>query len=83
MDPPFSLDSWGYDDFVGGDPFDRLTFGTPPRDNGDDAWLQQVVKSLKPTGRAIVVMSQGVFSVANPSKLNPKMGGTKKRTLNI
>ena len=56
MNPPFSLDSSGYDDFVGGDPFDRLIFGMPPRDNGDCAWMQQVVKSLKPTGRAIIVI---------------------------
>jgi type I restriction enzyme M protein len=61
MNPPFSLEDWGYDELVGGDPHQRFQFGMPPRDNGDYAWLQQVVASLKDDGRAIVVMSQGVL----------------------
>jgi type I restriction enzyme M protein len=72
MNPPFSLESWGYDDFVGGDPFDRFGSGLPPRDNGDYAWMQQVVKSLKPTGRAIIVMSQGIlFRGQRATKVDP------------
>jgi type I restriction enzyme M protein len=78
MNPPFSLDSWGYDDFAGGDPYDRLTFGVPPRDNGDYAWLQQVVKSLKPTGRAIVVMSQGVLFRGQPEQTEEEDGRNQK-----
>jgi type I restriction enzyme M protein len=78
MNPPFSLDSWGYDDFAGGDPYDRLTFGMPPRDNGDYAWLQQVVKSLKPTGRAIVVMSQGVLFRGQPEQTEEEDGRNQK-----
>jgi len=61
MNPPFSLEDWGYDDFSGGDPYDRFGSGMPPRENGDYAWLLHVVKSLKTTGRAIIVMSQGVL----------------------
>ena len=34
MNPPFSLEEWGYDDFKGGDPYDRFVFGTPPRRYG-------------------------------------------------
>src|SRR5436309_7428682 len=68
MNPPFSLESWGYDDFAGGDPYDRFGFGLPPRDNGDYAWMQQVIKSLKPTGRAIIVMSQGVLFRGQPEQ---------------
>jgi type I restriction enzyme M protein len=78
MNPPFSLDSWGYDDFAGGDPYDRLTFGMPPRDNGDYAWLQQVVKSLKPTGRAIVVMSQGVLFRGQPEQTEEEAGRNQR-----
>jgi Type I restriction-modification system methyltransferase subunit len=74
MNPPFSLEDWGYGDFVGGDPYDRLTFGMPPRDNGDYAWLQQVVKSLKPTGRSIVVMSQGVLFRGQPEQTEEEDG---------
>jgi type I restriction enzyme M protein len=78
MNPPFSLESWGYDDFVGGDPHDRLTFGMPPRDNGDYAWMQQVVKSLKPTGRAIVVMSQGILFRGQPAQTEEEDGRNQK-----
>jgi type I restriction enzyme M protein len=68
MNPPFSLKDWGFSDFAGGDPYDRFSFGMPPGDNGDYAWMQQVVKSLKPTGKAIVVMSQGVLFRDQPEQ---------------
>jgi type I restriction enzyme M protein len=78
MNPPFSLESWGYDDFAGGDPFGRFSFGMPPRDNGDFAWLQHVVKSLKPTGRAIVVMSQGILFRGQPEQTEEVDGRRQK-----
>jgi len=78
MNPPFSLSDWGYDDFAGGDPYDRFSFGLPPRDNGDYSWLQQVVKSLKPTGRAIVVMSQGVLFRGQPEQTEAEDGRNQK-----
>jgi type I restriction enzyme M protein len=78
MNPPFSLESWGYDDFVGGDPYDRFRFGLPPRDNGDYAWMQHVVKSLKPTGRAIVVMSQGILFRGQPEQTEEEDGRNQK-----
>jgi type I restriction enzyme M protein len=78
MNPPFSLESWGYDDFVGGDPYDRLVFGMPPRDNGDYAWMQQVAKSLKPTGRAIIVMSQGILFRGQPEQTEAEDGRKQK-----
>jgi type I restriction enzyme M protein len=78
MNPPFSLGDWGYDDFAGGDPYDRFGFGLPPRDNGDYAWLQQVVKSLKPTGQAIVVMSQGVLFRGQPEQTEEEDGRKQK-----
>ncbi|MGH9706250.1 MAG: type I restriction-modification system subunit M [Candidatus Acidiferrales bacterium] len=78
MNPPFSLEEWGYDDFKGGDPYDRFVFGLPPRDNGDYAWLQQVVRSLKPTGRAIVVMSQGVLFRGQPEQTEEEDGRNQK-----
>lgn len=68
MNPPFSLEDWGYAELVGGDPHQRFQFGMPPRDNGDYAWLQQVVASLKDDGRAIVVMSQGVLFRGQPEQ---------------
>ncbi|CAI82368.1 type I restriction-modification system subunit M [Dehalococcoides mccartyi] len=68
MNPPFSLEDWGYDDFQGGDPFGRFGYGMPPRNNGDYAWLEHVLKSLKDTGKAIVVMSQGVLFRGQPEQ---------------
>lgn len=78
MNPPFSLESWGYDDFAAGDPYDRFGFGLPPRDNGDYAWMQQVVKSLKPTGRAIIVMSQGILFRGQPEQTIQEDGRNQK-----
>jgi type I restriction enzyme M protein len=78
MNPPFSLESWGYDDFAGGDPYDRFSFGMPPRDIGDYAWMQQVVRSLKPSGRAIVVMSQGILFRGQPEQTLEEDGRNQK-----
>jgi type I restriction enzyme M protein len=78
MNPPFSLKSWGYDDFVGGDPYDRFTFGMPPADQGDWAWMQHVVKSLKPTGKAIIVMSQGILFRGQPEQKEAEDGRNQK-----
>jgi type I restriction enzyme M protein len=78
MNPPFSLEDWGYDDLLGGDPHHRFEFGMPPRDNGDYAWLQQVVKSLKDDGRAIIVMSQGVLFRGQPKQTEEEDGRNQK-----
>lgn len=66
MNPPFSLKSWGFEDFTDGDPYDRFGYGMPPAENGDYAWMQHVAKSLKPDGKAIIVMSQGILFRGQP-----------------
>lgn len=78
MNPPFSLESWGYDDFTDGDPYDRFVYGMPPRDNGDYAWMQHVAKSLKPDGKAIIVMSQGILFRGQPELTEAEDGRNKK-----
>lgn len=78
MNPPFSLEDWGYDDLLGSDPHYRFELGMPPRDNGDYAWLQQVVKSLKEDGRAIIVMSQGVLFRGQPEQTEEEDGRNQK-----
>lgn len=78
MNPPFSLEDWGYDELLGGDPYQRFQFGMPPRNNGDCAWLQQVVASLKDDGRAIVVMSQGVLFRGQPEQTEEEDGRRQK-----
>ncbi len=80
MNPPFSLEDWGYDEFSGesGDKFDRFGFGMPPAKNGDYAWLQQVVATLNDGGRAIVVMSQGVLFRGQPEQTEAEDGRNQK-----
>jgi len=59
--PPFSLDKWGSDIWES-DKFGRYIWGTPQPSNGDYAWIQHMICSMKPTrGRAAVVLPQGVL----------------------
>lgn len=57
--PPFSLQNWGADTWAA-DP--RSFCGVPPAKNGDYAWIQHMICSMKPdTGRVGVVMPHGVL----------------------
>ncbi len=59
--PPFSLKDWGADKWAT-DPHKRAIGGVPPKNNGDYAWVQHMIKSMKPeTGRVGVVMPHGVL----------------------
>jgi len=59
--PPFSLKNWGADTWAN-DPWGRPACGVPPAANGDLAWVQHMVASMKPeTGRLGVVMPHGVL----------------------
>ncbi|WP_020505216.1 type I restriction-modification system subunit M [Lamprocystis purpurea] len=85
MNPPFSLEDWGYDTVAAGDKFGRLSFGMPPASNGDWAWLQQIVKSLKDAdpdtgegGQGMVVMSQGVLFRGQPEQTEAEDGQNQK-----
>jgi type I restriction enzyme M protein len=59
--PPFSLKDWGADKWAT-DPHKRAIGGVPPKGNGDYAWVQHMVASMKKdTGRVGVVMPHGVL----------------------
>jgi len=59
--PPFSLKDWGADKWAN-DPHKRAIGGVPPKNNGDYAWVQHMLASMKPeTGRVGVVMPHGVL----------------------
>lgn len=59
--PPFSLEKWG-DEVWEHDPFGRNFAGLPPKKNGDFAWVQHMIASMKPsTGRMAVVLPHGVL----------------------
>lgn len=59
--PPFSLKEWGADNWLG-DPYGRNIAGVPPDGNGDMAWVQHMIKSMRPeTGRMAVVLPHGAL----------------------
>jgi type I restriction enzyme M protein len=62
MNPPFSLKSWsnGLEHDYG-----RFEFGRPPEKNGDYAFLLHVLRSLKSTGKAAVILPHGVLFRGN------------------
>ena len=85
MNPPFSLEDWGYDTVSAGDKFGRLAYGMPPASNGDWAWMQQIARSLKDAdpdtgagGVGMVVMSQGVLFRGQPEQTEEEDGQNQK-----
>jgi type I restriction enzyme M protein len=60
--PPFSTKSWssGLEKDYG-----RFEFGMPPAKNGDYAFLLHMLKSLKSTGKAAVILPHGVLFRGN------------------
>ena len=58
--PPFSLDQWGYED-VADDPYRRFSYGLPPKSKGDFAFVQHMIATLNPIGRAGVIVPHGVL----------------------
>jgi type I restriction enzyme M protein len=59
--PPFSLKEWGADAWTN-DPYGRNIAGVPPKGNGDMAWVQHMIKSMKSkTGRMAVVLPHGAL----------------------
>ena len=68
MNPPFSTKSWsnGLENDYG-----RFEFGRPPEKNGDYAFLLHVLKSLKSTGKAAVILPHGVLFRGNAEADHP------------
>ncbi len=62
VNPPFSVKSWnnGLENEFG-----RFEYGMPPNKNGDYAFLLHVLKSLKSTGKAAVILPHGVLFRGN------------------
>lgn len=59
--PPFSLKEWGREIWES-DPHGRNIAGVPPKGNGDMAWVQHMIKSMKDkTGRMAVVLPHGAL----------------------
>jgi len=63
--PPFSTKSWTNGINLTDDQFKRFEWGTPPDKNGDYAFLLHIIKSLKSTGKAAVILPHGVLFRGN------------------
>ncbi|MCI0580246.1 MAG: type I restriction-modification system subunit M [Chloroflexi bacterium] len=63
--PPFSYKSWTNGVNVADDEFGRFAYGLPPAKNGDYAFLLHILKSLKSTGKAAVILPHGVLFRGN------------------
>jgi type I restriction enzyme M protein len=60
------------------DPYGRLVYGQPPFSNGDFAFLQHIVASIKDDGRAGIVCPQGVLFRGQPEKTEEEDGQNRK-----
>ncbi len=58
--PPFSLKNWGYEE-AQHDSYRRFRFGIPPKGYGDYAFVQHMIATLNPKGRAGVVLPHGAL----------------------
>ncbi|MDD3814956.1 MAG: type I restriction-modification system subunit M [Desulfocapsaceae bacterium] len=59
--PPFSTKAWTSGLDPENDLYGRFEYGTPPAKNGDYAFLLHMLKSLKSTGKAAVILPHGVL----------------------
>lgn len=60
--PPFSIKSWSNGLEL---EYGRFEYGRPPEKNGDYAFLLHILKSLKSTGKAAVILPHGVLFRGN------------------
>jgi type I restriction enzyme M protein len=63
--PPFSYKSWSNGVSLTNDEFNRFNYGVPPDKNGDYAFLLHILKSLKSTGKAAIILPHGVLFRGN------------------
>lgn len=63
--PPFSFKAWNTGFLPEEDDYARFEYGIPPEKNGDYAFLLHILKSLKSTGKAAVILPHGVLFRGN------------------
>lgn len=63
--PPFSTKAWSNGIIPLEDEFDRFVDGIPPQKNGDYAFLQHLLRSLKSTGKGAIILPHGVLFRGN------------------
>ena len=66
MNPPFSDKDWTSGIKTDADTYHRFDgYGIPPKKNGDYAWFLHVLKALKDTGKAGIILPHGVLFRGN------------------
>lgn len=60
------------------DPYGRFEYGQPPFSNGDFAFVQHIIASLKPDGKAGIVCPQGILFRGQPEKTEEEDGQNRK-----
>lgn len=63
--PPFSSKNWTNGFIPEEDIYSRFEYGVPPEKNGDYAFLLHILKSLKSTGKAAIILPHGVLFRGN------------------
>jgi type I restriction enzyme M protein len=64
----------GYRDVIENDRFERFSYGVSPNNSADWGWIQHLLASLKPKGRAGIVLDQGsLFRGASEEKIRKKI----------
>lgn len=59
--PPFSVRQWSSDFEPANDVYGRFSFGVPPKNIGDFAFIQHMIASLKDDGRIVTLTTMGVL----------------------
>ncbi|MDZ4253253.1 MAG: N-6 DNA methylase [Sulfuritalea sp.] len=62
---PFSDKTWSTGLTPANDPYQRFAWGVPPTKQGDYAYLQHIIRSMKRTGKAACILPHGVLFRGN------------------
>lgn len=63
--PPFSDKTWSTGLTPSADPYQRFAWGEPPTRQGDYAYLQHIIRSLKGAGKGACILPHGVLFRGN------------------
>jgi type I restriction enzyme M protein len=67
--PPFSDKTWSTGLTLGesgkGDPFERFSWGVPPKKQGDYGYLLHIIRSMRSTGKGACILPHGVLFRGN------------------
>ncbi|OSP07320.1 type I restriction endonuclease subunit M [Halorubrum ezzemoulense DSM 17463] len=59
--PPWNQKKWNAEWVGDNEPYNRFTYGLPPKNRGDWTWVQLMLASLSETGKAGIVMDNGLL----------------------